>query len=67
MSLSDEKFTAQQVCILEARRLKTLSNVKCKGCNKLMTNGELESAGICSNCYFKELEEQNENNLKGDY
>ena len=34
---------------------KILTEFRCPGCNKILTRGEHEYAGVCVDCYFEEV------------
>lgn len=40
----------------EYHRLHTISTNKCNFCNGFMTTGDDEAAGICSTCYWDNIE-----------
>ena len=40
----------------EAARLDETSKIKCPVCNKPMTVGDEEAAGICGSCYWDKLQ-----------
>lgn len=42
----------------EQARLDTPSEYPCPICGKEMTMGEYEAAGICTDCYFNEVGDQ---------
>lgn len=51
----------------ELQRQAAMSGMKCKTCSQELTVGESECADICCDCYFAELEKQNQFNLNGGY
>lgn len=68
MSLLDHlDFSALKIPEEEIQRQAAMSGVKCKTCPQELTVGENESSASCCDCYFMDLEEQNQLNLKGEY
>lgn len=68
MSLLDDLgVSALKIPDEEIERQAAMSGVKCKTCSQELTVGENECCDICCDCYFMDLEEQNQLNLKGEY
>ena len=54
-NLPPTKFQYETLMIQKAhnqKMLDTVSDTACPACGKLMTIGEMQAAGICTDCYF---------------